>query len=173
MSDTQRERLIEILNQDNCPSPYICDENCKYSDLERCYEARIADLLLSNGVIVPPCKVGDTVYFHHIIGINKDSSPIKKVRAGIIHKIQVEMDNQIWIGVSFGIWYCCRPYTDFYFNREAAEQALKGSVKNETEKIHLQKRPMCLDAADRNRHCALSVHRLHLRDGQADVHGHE
>ncbi|MBO5934060.1 MAG: hypothetical protein J6Q94_01090 [Clostridia bacterium] len=72
-----------------------------------------------------PCKVGDTVYFHHIIGINKDSSPIKKVRAGIIHKIQVEMDNQIWIGVSFGIWYCCRPYTDFYFNREAAEQALQ------------------------------------------------
>lgn len=29
---------------------------------ERCYEERTADHLLANGVIVPPCKVGDTVY---------------------------------------------------------------------------------------------------------------
>ena len=68
MDNTQRERLIEILKQGSCPSSYICDENCKYADLESCYEPRVADLLLSNGVIVPPCKVGDTVY---VIGDNK------------------------------------------------------------------------------------------------------
>ena len=57
-----RERLIEILKLGSCPSPYLCDENCKYANLERCYEERTADLLLEHGVIVPPCKVGDKVY---------------------------------------------------------------------------------------------------------------
>ena len=49
-----RERLIEILKLGSCPSPYLCDENCKYANLERCYEERTADLLLEHGVIVPP-----------------------------------------------------------------------------------------------------------------------
>ena len=53
---TDRERLIEILKLGSCPSPYLCDENCKYANLERCYEERTADLLLKHGVIVPPCK---------------------------------------------------------------------------------------------------------------------
>ena len=59
---TDRERLIEILKLGSCPSPYLCDENCKYANLERCYEERTADLLLEHGVIVLPCKVGDTYY---------------------------------------------------------------------------------------------------------------
>lgn len=49
-----RERLIEILKLGSCPSPYLCDENCKYANLERCYEERTADLLLEHGVIVQP-----------------------------------------------------------------------------------------------------------------------
>lgn len=44
---TERERLIELL--DNSLTKYNLAEN-------------IADELLANGVIVPPCKVGDTVY---------------------------------------------------------------------------------------------------------------
>lgn len=59
---TDRELLIEILKLGSCPSPYLCDENCKYANLERCYEERTADLLLEHGVIVLPCKVGDTYY---------------------------------------------------------------------------------------------------------------
>ena len=43
---TERERLIELLKQE--PSRHSED---------------IADHLLKNGVIVPPCKVGDTVYY--------------------------------------------------------------------------------------------------------------
>ena len=41
---TQRERLVELLAK-----------GMGYTNL--------ADYLLENGVIVPPCKVGDTVYF--------------------------------------------------------------------------------------------------------------
>ena len=74
-----------------------------------------------------PCNVGDTVYFHHIIGKNKDGSPVEEVREGIVDKI--EIDNQIWIGVSFGWWCCCRPYTDFFLTKEEAEQKLKGGMQ--------------------------------------------
>lgn len=62
MADADRERLIEILKLGSCPSPYLCDENCKYANLERCYEERTADLLLEHGVTALPCKVGDTIY---------------------------------------------------------------------------------------------------------------
>ena len=59
---TERERLIELLKSDSCESPMLCDPNCKYANLERCYEERTADYLLENGVIVPPVSLGDKIY---------------------------------------------------------------------------------------------------------------
>lgn len=46
---TERDRLIELLNT------YMsgCDGD---------YAEELADYLIANGVIVPPCKVGDTAY---------------------------------------------------------------------------------------------------------------
>lgn len=44
-----RDRLIESIKQGNGGYDFMSLE-------------RIADYLLANGVIVPPCKVGDTVY---------------------------------------------------------------------------------------------------------------
>ena len=53
---TERERLIELLkNAKLCSYPF----GDQYSDSTI---GKIADYLLANGVIVPPCKVGDTVY---------------------------------------------------------------------------------------------------------------
>ena len=50
---TERERLIELLNDKNRPWHYLlCAANIR----------SLAVHLLANGVIVPPCKVGDTVY---------------------------------------------------------------------------------------------------------------
>ena len=45
---TERERLIELLK--NVPRN------------TRAFYDQFADYLLANGVVVPPCKVGDTVY---------------------------------------------------------------------------------------------------------------
>ena len=56
-----RERLIELFSEfeitgcDNCDG---LEKSCR-----ECSLGRIADYLLANGVIVPPCKVGDTVWF--------------------------------------------------------------------------------------------------------------
>lgn len=47
---TQREKLIELL------------ENASAAPNGERNVATLADHLLENGVIVPPCKVGDTVY---------------------------------------------------------------------------------------------------------------
>lgn len=59
---TDRERLIELLVQ----STQKCDStdcnNCKYWNTNDCGAARMADTILSDGWIRPPCKVGDTVY---------------------------------------------------------------------------------------------------------------
>lgn len=63
-----RDRLKELIRQKSCF--YVnCDGDClkctdKYSVLE-CDVERIADHLLANGIIVPPCKVGDMVYELH------------------------------------------------------------------------------------------------------------
>lgn len=49
---TGREKLIELLKQDNCPSPMFCSDNCKYINSSDCATERLADHLLANGVIV-------------------------------------------------------------------------------------------------------------------------
>ena len=56
-----RDRLIELLQ--DCETETVPDKDGYY----KCYLSRVkaelyADYLLANGVIVPPCKVGDTVY---------------------------------------------------------------------------------------------------------------
>lgn len=60
-----RDRLIELVSKarEKCNLTNCCD--CEYRDAEpltNCYSYLIADQLLESGVIVPPCKVGDTVY---------------------------------------------------------------------------------------------------------------
>ena len=60
---TERERLVELLKNDNCPSPFVCDANCTYINSENCLAERMADYLLEIGVIVPPVQVGATVYY--------------------------------------------------------------------------------------------------------------
>ena len=48
-----KKRLIELLEEEKAFSRYMTDDERR---------AAVADFLLENGVLVPPCKVGDTVY---------------------------------------------------------------------------------------------------------------
>ncbi len=54
---TDRDRLIELLLQSDPIKERDLDDDWGGGELEE-----IADHLLANGVIVPPCKVGQTVY---------------------------------------------------------------------------------------------------------------
>ena len=110
-----RDRLIELI-QDSV-------QGCA-----RHWAEIIADHLLANGVIVPPCKVGDKVYFLH----NYD-----ELCEAIIIRIE---DNfyttpQMWITVEFFSKIIgTNTYKSridlmlgkvLFFSREEAEQALK------------------------------------------------
>lgn len=61
---TDRERLIELIIQaDNeCANTINCEKCRAFGKGSECVNHNIADYLLANGVILPPCKAGDTVY---------------------------------------------------------------------------------------------------------------
>ncbi|MBR5544880.1 MAG: hypothetical protein IKU66_05340 [Clostridia bacterium] len=61
MQNDMRDRLVElIMTADGCDCENTDD--C-YNDCNVCLCEKLADHLIANGVIVPPCKVGETVYW--------------------------------------------------------------------------------------------------------------
>lgn len=95
-----RKRLIELIK--DIVVPYFAEA--------------IADHLLANGVIVPPCKVGDTVYYFYEGG--------EKVYEGVVTSFVYVSGTK-----SFNL-YCDGVYGRygryFFLTSEEAEQALKG-----------------------------------------------
>ena len=60
---TDRERLIELLQPHVSGTACLCESgSCELTSCRDCKARRLADYLLANGVIAPPCKVGDVVY---------------------------------------------------------------------------------------------------------------
>ena len=47
-----REKLVELLKTNACPSPFMCDPTCRYYGFGDCFPDRFADYLIANGVIV-------------------------------------------------------------------------------------------------------------------------
>ena len=45
-----REKLVELLKTNACPSPFICDPTCKYYGFGDCFPDRFADYLIAHGV---------------------------------------------------------------------------------------------------------------------------
>ena len=116
---TERERLIEMLNDwGNMENDGIKAES-------------IADYLLANGVIVPPCKVGDVVYY--VEG--------EMICKGRIDKIEYNLytEPHMWIEVEYRSpivgTQITRGRVDLFWNkiifltREEAEKALKECEK--------------------------------------------
>ena len=106
---TVRERLIELL-----------DECRGIEGIGMELVEKHADLLLANGVIVPPCKVGDTVY----VCFSRTRVIECKVARIIIERIEE-------IGMSFicygGMRFDMRHWGKTVFlTREEAEKALEG-----------------------------------------------
>lgn len=117
---SERERLIELMTK---------VENSELNLLE--FEKKIlADYLLDNGVIVPPVKVGDTVY-----EIQQDRTLQKWYVYGII-----KYDGQEWAAEaqnSKNKWnYIDKTFAfrlfgkTVFLTKKSAEKALKGGAEN-------------------------------------------
>ena len=89
---------------------------------------RLADHLLANGVIVPPCKVGDTVY---VVSQGAGFSVVWNVYKATAIAIYLDRRGQLFIHVetdkeNIGGYV---EIERVFLTKEEAEQALKGYVK--------------------------------------------
>lgn len=108
-----RDRLIELLKETFEYTRGVCIDFDEAAEIN-------ADHLLANGVIMPPCKVGDTVYY--IGGIRGNlikSATVEEIimNSNGVSDLLVNSENVVTFENSVDI---------FYFTREEAEQALKG-----------------------------------------------
>lgn len=126
-----RDRLIELIASKVCEdySP-SCDEYVPHS-CEKCYAnscriGAIADHLIENGVIVPPCEVGDIVYM-----VTPGGRIHEKEVLGSASVVGLNLRDEIWMKHSF----TCESALVFneddigktvFLTREEAERALKG-----------------------------------------------
>lgn len=101
------------------------------------YTNAIADYLLANGVIVPPCKVGDTVY---AVTLNTETFTYG-IHRGYISCIDIRSTGNYIIICHEGLddepYFdkICGRFDDFgknvFFSREEAEAALKERLGGE------------------------------------------
>lgn len=87
---------------------------------------KIAEGLLKNGVIVPPCKVGDTVYFPCL-----DEDAEGFIDKGMVYAVS-KCEDTVWFSVRYlsGLRYdhTANDYgRTVFLSREEAEAALKGA----------------------------------------------
>ena len=126
-----RERLIELLNGKSIDT---------YADVEY-----VADYLLANGVIVPPVKVGDTVYRiyrivwesecgdceHYLVGGFGDPSTCGRTRDGYKHPGCCEIEEQeVTQRDVFGWLYLNSFGKTVFLTREEAEKAFAERMKD-------------------------------------------
>lgn len=106
---TDRERLIELMQKRF--AELIKDGDWTFGEML----TNVADHLLANGVIVPPCKVGQTVYYIAFGKVYKSKChAITQHKHGLqIHLYDYDGDNARY------------PAKKVFLTKEEAEQALK------------------------------------------------
>ena len=99
-----REKLVELLKTNACPSPFICDPTCRYYGFGDCFPDRFADYLIAHGVTVqewisvndrlPEEKVNCIVHYKHAYCDNDDYWAIgtcfydgEKFQIGLAYKV--------------------------------------------------------------------------------------
>lgn len=126
---TEREKLIEMCENLILSCKASLCEDCEHIQIDypHCMGVHFADHLLSNGVIVPPCKVGDTVYYpaHETSVVYETKVYAIGERRGkiTINPKAYPIDAITMFGVEFG--------KTIFLTKSQAEEALK----NEQEKL--------------------------------------
>lgn len=111
---TDRDRLTELL----CEAPL--EFNTFESKYYKSTISKISDYLLANGVIVPPCKVGDTVYFDTYL--RGDSIGVRPHKVIEVKCVIITESSKGGIGAEIPDWAFGKTV---FLTREEAEKALK------------------------------------------------
>ena len=136
-----RERLLKLIKEavDICSKTKRCDGCIGFGKGAECINYIIADRLLADGVIVPPCKVGDMVYVKWRLHRNSNDG-IYPVKVYALRWDEKKNNFRVCVEGNFEISsYGCK-YTHHYqatfawnnfgktvfLTREEAEKALKG-----------------------------------------------
>ena len=121
-----RDRLIELIRK----AEFAYLDFSKMYPCEKSLTDFTADYLLENGVIVPPCKVGQTVWLIKSLNWQQTEWGIKE---GKISMIQQKADESWKFRITEN--HSVKDYTvdkigkTVFLTREEAEQALKGGVQ--------------------------------------------
>ena len=99
---SERERLIYLLHD----ATFGVNKHTLADYLEKETVEAVADYLLANGVVCPPCKVGDAVY--------------KLKENGTIIKGIVESIHQNLVGNEQGRWIVTSWFDDYYADSKKA-----------------------------------------------------
>ena len=116
---TDRDRLIELLKQATTEVTFRTSGGRPVTTIQRSIvdfaEAKdLADHLIANGVIVPPCKVGDTVW-HKEEGYLLDS-----------YKIKFIYNDMTASNISRDLLFCVEDIgKTIFLTKEEAEEKLK------------------------------------------------
>jgi hypothetical protein len=118
MANEMRDRLVELLKKadENCDRKYIVD----YEDAI----VNIAEFLVANGVIVPPCYIGQEIWYLH-----KHWDGSSEIAKGKISMLQQKADKS-WkfrITINSSVWdFKTEDIGKRYFlTKDQAEQKLK------------------------------------------------
>lgn len=126
---TDRDRLIELIC-DKIQDGH-CIGYCNHPPCNQCKD--LADYLIANSVIVPPCKVGAEIF-----GLfDNDDEQRKEIYEGKILCFSLDENNLLWARMRYknGLtyWYTIDDFGKTVFlTCEEAEKALERSKGNET-----------------------------------------
>ena len=129
-TEKQRERLVELLTEFNnnitvrCPKydEPTC-EGCEYDLGAECDKTSIlADYLMSNNVVVLPCKVGQVLWF--------PSEYYNKPYSIFITKAEIYEDETIMYSEGGTEWYDEDIGKTVFLSREETENVLKERKEN-------------------------------------------
>lgn len=113
----ERDRLKKLLDEAFIKS----DDNHGMPNTNQ-----VADYLVANGVIVLPCKVGDTIY--------RCGDPIKKVYEWEIEHIEIYFDEIVFVDDSDNVFTADDIGKTVFLTRKEAEKALEEMRKEDEGK---------------------------------------
>ena len=131
MANEMRDRLLELIFQgDEKCSEQDC-RDCKHHGNEFCGFEHIANYLIENGVVVPPCKVGETVYYIHETYWDKnykDYIDTKELKEDVVQIVECpELKTNLMLEVKEFDWDLFNNWLngEIFLTKAEAEQKLK------------------------------------------------